>query len=243
MHFSCGCVESFDCYRYSLINSHLLTLLQGRFSSCSLTNFSKNGSLAVQTQHSALTQMQNSSDGTGSREIYSSSWIHSPGTLEEVSSNLVVGNDELDSGDDINKNEDCSNPLTNDAVSLTNQEIACLQQLRDELNLEVDDSGYSQKDISSPWNASSMEMLQSNLSTLENGFSNQEILPSSLHGSKYHGQDQHRRENVKNLKNLNIDVLHQNPGGLTVHAYAFILQFEFWSLPEHANLFVVKDGM
>lgn len=190
---------------------HYREVTEGRFSSSSLTNFSKDASLAVQTQHSALTQVQNSSDGTGSREIYSSSWIYSPGTLEEVSSNLVVGNDELDSGDDINKNEDCSNPLTNDGVSLTHQEMACLQQLRDELNLEVDDSGYTQKDITSPWNASSMAMLQSDLSTLENGFSNQEIIASSLHGSKYQGQDQHRKESVKNPKNLNIDFLHQNP--------------------------------
>jgi len=190
---------------------HYREVTEGRFNSSSLPNFSKNGSLADQTQHSALTQVQNSSDATGSREIYSSSWIHSPGTLEEVSSNLVVGNDELESGDNINKNEDCSNPVTHDGVSLTHQEIACLQQLRNQLNLEIDDSGYSEKDISSPWNASSMEMLQSNLSTSENGFSNQEILLSPLLGSKYQGQDQHIRENVKNPKNLNIDILHQNP--------------------------------
>lgn len=190
---------------------HYREVTEGRFNSSSLPNFSKDGSLAVQTQHSASTQGQNSSEATGIREIYSPSWIHSPGTLEEVSSNLVTGNDEIDSGDDINKNEDCGNPLIPDGVSLTHQEIACLQQISNELNLEIDDSGYSQKDISSSWNASNMGMLQSNLSTSENGFSNQEILASSLHGNKDHGQDQHRRENIKNTKNLNIEILHQNP--------------------------------
>ncbi|KAH9318327.1 hypothetical protein KI387_020096, partial [Taxus chinensis] len=191
---------------------HYREVTEGRFSSSSLPSFPKDCSLSVQNQHLSYRQVQNSSDATGISGRHTSPWTScSPGSVEEVSSNLVMENDEPDSGDDIDKNGDFDNFLTHDKTSSAHQDISYLQHLTKELNLDTDDSSYSENNMSS-WNPSNTGMLKSSLPTSENGFSNQDVLLPSLQSSKYQGQDQHERELLGNPKNLNIDILLRNPG-------------------------------
>lgn len=194
----------------NIVLVHYREVTEGRFGS-SLPGFSKDSSLSVQNQNLSYRQVQNSSDGVGSSGIHTSHWTSSPGSVEEVSSNLVIENDELDSGDDINKNVNLGNFLTHDGTHSAHQDISYLQHLTKELSLDTDVSSYSEDNISS-WNPSNTGITKSSLPTSENDFSNQEMLVPLVHSSQYQGQDEQGRAILRNPKNLNIDILLQNPG-------------------------------
>uniref|UniRef100_A0A0D6QVI1 IPT/TIG domain-containing protein n=1 Tax=Araucaria cunninghamii TaxID=56994 RepID=A0A0D6QVI1_ARACU len=163
-------------------------------------------------QHLGFTQAQNSSEATGISGRQASSWIScSPGSVEEVSSDPVMDNDELDSGDDISKSGDFGNSLTPDGASSTHGEISYLRHITKELSLDKNETAFSKNNISS-WNASNTGILKSGLQTSGNGFLNQEVLMPLQQGSKYQGEDQDGRESLIEPKNLNIDTLLKNPG-------------------------------
>eukprot|EP01018_Ginkgo_biloba_P003802 Gb_04014 [translate_table: standard] len=191
---------------------HYREVSEGRVNNSSVPIFSKDGSLSGENQHFTITQVPYSSEATGIGGAQTASWISSsPGSGEEVSSNFVMANDELDSEDDIDKNEDFGNSLTHEVASSQHQETSLLQQLTQELNLDIDDSIYYPKNPSPSWSASSMGPVKSNLSNSENGSANCEILTPSAQISKYQEEYQHESETSVNPKNLNIDILLQNP--------------------------------
>ncbi|XP_057826894.2 calmodulin-binding transcription activator 4 isoform X2 [Cryptomeria japonica] len=195
----------------NIVLVHYREVTEGRFSS-SLPGFSKDCSLSVQNQNLNYRQVQNSSDGIGTSGIHTSPWTSSsPLSVEEVSSRLVIENDELDSVDDINKNGDLGNFLTHDGTYSAHQDISCLQHLTKELSLDTDVSSYCEDNISS-WDPSNTGITNSALPILENDLSNQDMLTPLVQGSQYQGQDEQGREILRNPKNLNIDILLQNPG-------------------------------
>lgn len=192
----------------NIVLVHYREVTEGRFSS-SLPGLSKD---SLQNQNLSYRQVQNSSDGIGTSGIHTSPWTSSsPGSVDEVSSSLVLENDDLDSVDNINKNGGIGNILTHNGTYSVHQDISNLQHLTKELSLDADLSSYYEDNISS-WNSSNTGITNSALPTSENNLPNQDMLVPFVQGSQYQGQNEQGREVSRNSKNLNIDILLQNPG-------------------------------